>query len=122
MKRDLGTYHVRVEFTDGTGFYLRWDTNGRWIPPHVWRGGCSSLDAKWSPPVWETEEDLAGTVLFQFLENNYSCDCNLMLFLARAEGIEDPDTVCGETLEFKTIHLVRPDGTSFQIHPREVTH
>lgn len=113
MTRDLGTYFVRVEFEDGRGFFMEYKTGGRWIPPHSWRDGCSTLDSCWHAPTWESEDDLASTIEYMFTDGNYSCDCNLTLFLARASGEEDPEDQengCGHTLKIKSLDLYGPDG------------
>ena len=49
---------------------------------------------------YDYPEDAA---LFQFEENNYSCDCNRSLFIQRYcdEDFEDMD--CGEEIELKDI-------------------
>lgn len=109
LPRDLGTYYVRAEFKGGGGFIMRWDTSARFT------GGsheCHPLDAGRAPPVWVSEDDLAGTVEFMFSDGNYSCDCNLTLFLCRASQQEEPEQVeCGETINLERLTLIRPDGS-----------
>lgn len=109
--RDLGTYYVRVEFMDGSGFFLKWETCGRWLPNHPWRADCTTLDSWWQPPAWESEDDLASTAVYMFLDGSYSCDCNRRAFLAYAIDEDNPHAECGDTLILKRLDLFRPDGT-----------
>lgn len=109
MGIDLGTYHVRVRFTDGRGFIMQYGTGARYTGG---RYEVSPLDAMRAPPIWTSEQDLADSVLFNFTEGNASCDCNKLLYLADAAQEERPDDPpCGETLELAELTLIRPDGT-----------
>ncbi len=56
---------------------------------------------------YEYPEDSAE---FQFLENNYSCDCNRSLFIQREYG-EDaiPELDCGNEIELKDYHFEYED-------------
>ena len=106
---DLGTYHVRVVFTDGSGFLMEMGTGARYTNG---RGGCHPLDATRIQPTWKSEDALAETVEYLFIEGNYSCDCNRRLFLADAHQQPRPaDPPCGETLQLSSLTLIRPDGT-----------
>lgn len=109
--KDLGTYHVRVEFVDGQGFLMEWNTSRRYM---YGSGSCSPLDAKVIEPVWEDEHDLFESIVYMFTEGNYSCDCNRRAFLARAYQQEEPegdDDMCGDTMLLKQLTAIRPDGT-----------
>lgn len=112
MGKDLGTYHIRVELWDGRGWIAKWPTGARYTNGS---GSCHPLTAFRIEPTWDSEDDMIGTMLFQFQENNWSCDCNRVLDLARAEQREDPDNgnVClgGPTLRIKRFTIIRPDGT-----------
>lgn len=57
-----------------------------------------------------------GSTVFQWRENNYSCDCNRFLFFERAGGREPDldDAVCGDG-EYTVTHVRLPDGTTVQI-------
>lgn len=46
------------------------------------------------------------TAIFQFVENNYSCDCNRSLFIQREYG-EDaiPELCCGEEIKLVEYHF-----------------
>ena len=110
--RDLGTYYVRVEFQDGTGFITDWHTSGRFTG-----GGTEHyypLTAKWAGPLYENEEDLFQNIEFMFTEGNYSCDCNLKSFLDRANNAskyEFNKFECGDTMKIKSVTAIRPDCT-----------
>lgn len=113
MNRDLGTYHVRVEFEDGNGFLMDWKTGARYTGG---ADGCSPLNAARIGPTWESEDDLAGTIQYMFTDGNYSCDCNKRLFLARAHQQDEPDDLdCGDTLTINRLTLIRPDGSEREI-------
>lgn len=115
--RDLGTYHVCVRFSEGRGFIFRWNTGARYTDGTV---HVSPLSASRIPPGYEGEEDLAGLVVYQFREGNYSCDCNLRDFLADAAQKPRPLTECGDELvdAMTSIDLIRPDGSKFRIWGR----
>lgn len=105
--RDLGTYYVRVIFEDGRGYIEEWDTGHRYTRG---TGGWSPLDADPISPSWEDEADLIAGILYQYLDGNYSCDCNKRDFLARAYQQPEPtENPCGETLLLRSLTLIRPD-------------
>ena len=112
--RDLGTYHLRVVFTDGRGYIERWDTGMRFTGGTTW---VSPLNATPMKPVWESEEDLVNTILFAYLDGNSSCECNRLDNIARANGEDDPDNECGETLELASLTIIGPDGSERGIYP-----
>lgn len=117
MKRDLGTYHLRVEFADGRGFIDKWHT-GTWYIGGT--GNASPLSAERIPPGWDDEDSLFGAMLYQYTEGNYSCDCNRALFLARAHQQPEPENVpCGETIELARLTAIRPDGTEDLLYSAE---
>lgn len=111
---DLGTYHVRVKFKDGRGFIMRWNTGRRYTHG---MNDVTKLDAGLIPPHWKSEDDLFGTIRYIFIDGNYSCDCNLAMFLANAEQEPDPDLDCGGTIVVDTLTAIRPDGTEQDIYP-----
>jgi hypothetical protein len=113
MKTDIGTYHVRVELEDGRGWIQRYNTGARYTHG---RGLNSPLTASRMNPVWETEEDLIGTIVFHFIENNGSCDCNKKQCLADAEQAEEWDDECGDTMPVKRLTLIRPEGSEETIY------
>lgn len=48
----------------------------------------------------ETEPDADGTfdgTEFLWTDGNFACDCNRLLFIARALGRPDPDVTCGDS-------------------------
>lgn len=107
--KDLGTYHARVEFTNGDGYISKWGTGARYThgsehdhPLSAFRIGCE----------WESEADLLNTMRFMYLHGNYSCDCNRLLSLARSKQQDEPEnTPCGNTLRLKRLTAIRPDGS-----------
>lgn len=109
MGKDLGTYFVRVYLVGGGGFIYEWPTSGRFVG-----GGtetCSPLSANWSPPAWDAEADVISTIRYAFLEGNYSCDCNRLLFSLRAAQKDETDnTPCGETIRIKKAEIINPAG------------
>lgn len=56
---------------------------------------------------YEFPEDVA---VFQFVENNYSCDCNRSIFIRQEYG-EDaiPELNCGEEIKLKNYHFEYKD-------------
>lgn len=111
IERDLGTYYLRVEFTDGRGYISRWGTGARYTggTPEV-----SPLEAGRIGCTWSDESDLFSTMKFQYLENNWSCDCNRLLDLARAYHQEEPEDTgsCkGTSIFLKRLTAIRPDGS-----------
>lgn len=46
-----------------------------------------------------SDEQTVRSAIFQWSENNYSCDCNRLPFFCRAKGVDEPDeTTCGDPL------------------------
>lgn len=111
--RDLGTYHVIVEFANGDGFIYEWGTNGRFTHG---RHSCHPLKALYMPPPWEDEAALIRTIIYAFTEGNYSCDCNRYMFLADAKQSESEfDGDCGDSLKLLRLTLIRPDNSRAEI-------
>jgi hypothetical protein len=109
MKKDLGTYWLRVEFDDGRGYLEKWETGRRYVGGSInWK----RLDAKAIEPSWENEQELFETMEYQYVEGNYACDCNKLLFLARANQQDEPEHIpCGDTLMLFRLTAIRPDGS-----------
>ena len=61
---------------------------------------------------WEPEEDM----LFQWLENNYACDCNRSLFLYDFD--RDKQLECGDEI-IVIDKIVRADGSCIDMDERE---
>jgi hypothetical protein len=57
-----------------------------------------------------SETDLFESVVFQFAEGNYSCDCNRALFLDQAHQRDERAVECGETLRIASLIVECPDG------------
>lgn len=115
MKRDLGTYHFKVEFEDGRGFIYRWDTGMRFTHGRSYSHPLNTAPIK---PAWESEEDLFNTAEYMFTEGNYSCDCNKNLFLADAaqeSSAWDHDNDCGDKIKLKRLTAIRPNSTEVVI-------
>jgi hypothetical protein len=107
--RDLGTYHLRVVFTDGRGFIETWSTGLRYE-----RGDSSAspLDARPIHPTWESELDLFQTMIYSHTDGNMGCDCNRLMMLARAANnpLEWDAVECGNTIKLASLTAVRPNG------------
>lgn len=117
MKRDLGTYYVRVELPDNQGFIYQWDTCARYTHG---RTNTHPLTAARIEAAWENEAELLASILFMFTEGNFSCDCNLRLFLDDAAQVAreaDYEPPCGDLLHPIRLTVVRPDGSEVQIYP-----
>lgn len=115
MNKDLGTYHIRVEFKNARGFFYELPTGSRYT-----HGGdyAHPLTAQFIPPEWENEEELISGQVYYFTEGNFSCDCNKRLSIARAYQEPEPDeTLCGDTIITKRLTLIRPDQTELVIWP-----
>ena len=108
MKTDLGTYHVRVELADGRGWIQEYNTGARYTHGN---GQSHPLNAYRMNPVWEDENGLISTIVFHFIENNGSCDCNKKICLAKAYQQDEYDDECGDTMPIKRLTLIRPDGS-----------
>lgn len=106
--KDLGTYHLRVEFEDGLGYIEQWNTGMRFTHEsnHV-----HPLTASVMVPPWGSEDELFSTMEFCYTEGNYSCDCNRKSFLDQASRIEDNDYECGHIIQLCKLTVIRPDGT-----------
>jgi hypothetical protein len=107
MAKDLGTYHVKVELADGRGWIQTYHTGARFTGG---REHCHPLNSLRIRPVWGDEDKLIDGIRFQFLEGNYSCDCNKKIFLANANQEDLDDEECGDTMPIKRLTLIRPDG------------
>lgn len=115
--RDLGTYHLRVEFKDGRGYIQRWETGWRFThgtPEN------SPLTASPISPTYEDEQALLDNMLSMYEHGNYSCDCNKRLFLARAAQEPEPedDNQCGDSIELLRLTAIRPDMSEVVLWPR----
>lgn len=113
--KDFGTYFLRVEFLDGTGFIQKWETGYSYCGGRDYE---SALDAMLIPPAFECEEELFDAMIWQYSNGNYSCDCNKMLFLQRANHKPETETKCGDEMELKSLTIIRPDRSEvvFQLH------
>lgn len=120
MGKDLGTYHLRVEFEDGTGFIEAWNTGCRYVgggTAHVQR-----LDGKRVDPPYDNEADLFHAMCYQHTDGNFSCDCNKRLLLARAYNQPElNDYPCGDEIVTKRLTAIRPDGGEVVIYSTEIT-
>lgn len=113
MGKDLGTYHVKVELKNERGFYDKWKTGHRYT---MGTEEQSPLNAALIRPTWDSEQDLIDSVVYMYTEGNYSCDCNLRLFIARAHQEDEPEYIaCGDTIELERLTLIRPDASELVI-------
>ena len=116
MTTDLGTYHVRVMFTNGTGYVHAIHTGRRYTNA---AGNVSSLTTRSIAPPFASERELFDSLRHQFLKGNYSCDCNRRTFLDEAAGvtasIEHP---CGQSLTLQSLTAIRPDGTECSLYAK----
>ncbi len=104
---DLGTYHLLVTLNDDKQFIYTVYTGSRWT------GGTTSVspaNAKHITPTWANEEDMLSTVIYMFESGNYSCDCNLVMFLCESMQEEDPDSPCDCTMGPKCLEVMKPNG------------
>lgn len=115
MGKDLGKYHMRVEFEDGTGFIMEVDTGWRYTHG---RSECHPLKADKITPTWDDEESLFETEVYIFTEGNFSCDCNKRSFLCDAAQAEEFNDDCGDTIKIKSITAIRPDMSEVVIFPK----
>lgn len=106
MTKDLGTYHLRVNLMDGSGWIEAWNTGWRYM---YGTESITRLDAPPIPPTFENEDDLFNTMVFAHTEGNASCDCNKALSLARAYQKEEPDMPCGNRMKLIKLTAIRPD-------------
>ena len=116
MGKDLGTYHVRVEFENARGYLEEWPTGNRLTDG---RGAWHPLDANRITPTWDDEADMISTIIYGFLEDDFSCDCNRKQAIARAYNEEQPedDYPCGVTIKLKRLVLIRPDWSEVELWP-----
>jgi hypothetical protein len=113
MGKDLGTYYLRVELENGDGWIERWRTGHRFT---LGTYSTSPLNAEIIPPTWENEEDLFHCMEYMFMEGNYSCDCNKVLFLAWAHQQPEPkEPPCGENMPIKRMTAIKPDASEVVI-------
>lgn len=116
MTTDLGTYHVRVMFTNGAGYLHAIYTGRRYTDG---KNSVHPLTAQSIAPPFASEQDLFDSLRHQFLEGNYSCDCNRRTFLDQATGvtasIEHP---CGHTLTLQSLTAIRPDGSECLLYAK----
>jgi len=109
MGKDLGTYHVRVEYENGKGHIDMWNTGVRFIYGGEYH---HPLTAKVIQPTWENEVGLLKSILFIYTKGNYSCDCNRRIMCAQAEQKPEPgDNPCGNEFTLKRLTVIRPDLT-----------
>lgn len=115
--RDLGTYHLRVEFENARGFIESITTGWRFSDGD---SRVSPMTATAIRPTWENEEDMIGTQIYMWTEGNDSCDCNRRLLIARAHHEPEPtQNPCGETIQLKRLTLIRPNMTEKEIWPKK---
>lgn len=112
--KDLGTYYLKVMFEDGRGYIEKYNTGRRYYDG---RNDCHPLDAKSIDPVWTCEEDLIHGMTFNYIEGNFSCDCNRKMLLAHAAQKECEDDNCGHDIKLKSLTIIRPDGSEQIIWP-----
>lgn len=117
MKKDLGTYYLRVELADGRGWIDTWNTSARYTNG---RSNHSPLSAERIQPTWESEEDVLSGMVFMYTDGNYSCDCNKTLFWCRSQQLEEPEhPPCGDTMVLAKLTAIRPDGSEVEIWKAE---
>ena len=56
----------------------------------------------------DDEEDIVYESTYLYSEGNYSCDCNKIEFAGLLR--EDEQGVCGDTIKYEELWLVREDG------------
>ena len=105
--KDLGTYHVHVQFEDGTGFIMKWTTAARYLDGDE---DFSPPGADRIPPPYSSEEDVFSTIIYAFTSGNFSCDCNERDFLDRAHQRPMKDYRCGDELTIQHLAIECPDG------------
>jgi hypothetical protein len=110
--KDLGTYFLRVELENGQGWIETIHTGWRYTHGD---SEITKLDADPISPTYESEDDLIHCTLYQYLQGNFSCDCNKKLFLARAAQEPMGDHPCGNTLPIQKMTLIRPNRTEVVI-------
>lgn len=70
----------------------------------------ADITLKYKDSIYKFEYDFGydypeDAALFQFEENNYSCDCNRSLFIQRYCDEDFEDMNCGEKIALKDIHI-----------------
>ena len=58
--------------------------------------------------IEDDEEDIVYKSTYLYSEGNYSCDCNKIEFAGLLR--EDEQGVCGDTIKYEELWLVREDG------------
>ena len=117
MRKDLGTYYVKVEFRNERGFYDRYQTGHRYT---LGTEEQSPINADLIRPAWSSEDELIDSIVYMYTKGNYSCDCNRSLFIARAYQEDEPNNVnCGHTIELERLTLIRPDASELVIFDGE---
>ncbi len=107
MMTDLGTYHLLVTLNDDKQFIYTVHTGSRWTNG---AGDVSPADANHITPGWANEEDMLSAMIYMFDTGDYSCDCNLTIFLCNSMHEEDPDVPCGDTMGPKRLEVMKPNG------------
>jgi hypothetical protein len=117
MGKDLGTYHLRVEFDERRGYIQIWDTGARFTGG---RDEVSPLNATALKPIYHDEKELFSCMVFSYTENNFSCDCNRQLFLDSAAQVkEDREHPCGNTIKLVRLTAIRPDLSEVVIYDKD---
>lgn len=112
--KDLGTYHVKVQFTNGDGFIYTYNTGLRYTNG---TDGISPLSASLIKPTWPSEDELLRSMVFMFTGGNYSCDCNRLNFLDDAhQRPRKAGNDCGDTLVLQRLTAIRPDASEVVIY------
>jgi hypothetical protein len=106
VAKDLGTYYLRVELSDGRGWIERWNTCARYTDGtfHV-----THLTAQRISPLWDDEQEIFHGMMFKMLEN--SCDGDFEGKLAAAQQEDAPEHICSDHLIVQRLTAIRPDGT-----------
>ena len=113
--RDLGTYHVRVEFADGRGWIAEFGTGGRYTDG---TDLVHPLSASRIDPCWSSEADVVQTILWQYTEGNYGCDCNRDITHGLEPGNWDSDDwTCAGCNRYLVIGCSAPGYTFREMNP-----
>ena len=110
--RDLGTYHLRVSFTNARTIITRIHTGARYSHG---RSSSHPETATRISPVWDSESALIQCLVFQWTENNNDCDCNRKAMISDAYQEPAEDFECGDILKLKQLDLIRPNGSEVTI-------
>ena len=112
-RKDLGTYWLRVEFSDGRGFLQEWNTGARYMRQ---TDDFCPLGAERIPSHYTDEQDLLDRMEFMYTKGNYACDCNRLAFIAVAQREEPPEDIpCAHTLKLSRLTAIRPDGSEVEL-------